>query len=55
MANMAELIAPILDAAEVKSVAEVGAYAGDFTVVLLDWAEEAGLASSLSIRCRNRN
>lgn len=39
MANMIELIEPILDAAGARSVAEVGAFAGDFTVVLLDWAE----------------
>lgn len=42
MATMIELIEPILTAAEVRSVAEVGAYAGDFTEVLLGWAERAG-------------
>lgn len=41
MANMAELILPILEAAEVTTLAEVGAYAGDFTEVLVDWAAGA--------------
>src|SRR3954449_11846840 len=42
LANNAELLLGALDAAECKSVAEVGSYAGDFTRVLLLWAERAG-------------
>ena len=43
MANMIELIEPILETAQVKAVAEVGAYAGDFTEVLLRWAARTGV------------
>src|SRR5262245_9657757 len=39
---MAELILPCLDAAGAKSVVEVGAYAGDVTRLLLQWAESSG-------------
>ena len=42
MAQMTELMLPCLDAAEVKSVAEVGAFAGDLTRVLVAWAAGAG-------------
>ncbi len=42
MANVAELMLPILDVAGVRSIAEVGAYAGDLTAVLSDWAKQAG-------------
>lgn len=42
MANMAEIMFPILDAAGVRSLAEIGAYAGDLTTVLLEWAGPAG-------------
>ena len=42
MAQAAELMLPCLDAAGVKSVVEVGAFAGDLTRVLVDWAETAG-------------
>jgi predicted O-methyltransferase YrrM len=42
MANAGELLAAVLDAAGVRSVIEVGAYAGDLTRFLLDWAEGAG-------------
>jgi hypothetical protein len=38
MANLFEVIEPVLDAAGARSVAELGAYAGDFTSILLDWA-----------------
>ena len=38
MANMTELILPLLETAGTRSIAEVGAYAGDFTAVLADWA-----------------
>lgn len=40
MAQMAEIMLPCLDAAGVRSVAEVGAYAGDLTRVLVAWAAE---------------
>jgi hypothetical protein len=42
LATNAELLLGALDAAGCKSVAEVGAYAGDFTRILLLWAERAG-------------
>lgn len=38
LANLAELIFPCLDAAGPTSLVEVGAYAGDVTRMLLDWA-----------------
>jgi hypothetical protein len=40
--NDAELLIACLDAAQAKSVVEVGAYAGDLTGLLLDWAAGAG-------------
>lgn len=42
LANLAEVLLGCLDACGAKSVVEIGAYAGDLTRVLLDWAEEAG-------------
>ena len=42
MAQSAELMLPCLDAAGVRSIVEVGAFAGDLTRVLVDWAEPAG-------------
>jgi Methyltransferase domain len=42
MAQSAELMLPCLEAANVKSIVEVGAFAGDLTRVLVDWAETAG-------------
>ncbi len=42
LAQMTELLAPCLDAARARSVAEVGAYAGDLTRVLVAWAARAG-------------
>jgi hypothetical protein len=42
LAQTADLSLPCLDAAGVKSVAEVGAYAGDFTSVLVAWAARSG-------------
>ena len=42
MANMAEIMFPILDAAGVRSLAEIGSYKGGLTAVLLEWAEPAG-------------
>jgi hypothetical protein len=40
--NNAELVLGCLDAAEVGSVVELGAYAGDLTRLLLLWAEQSG-------------
>jgi hypothetical protein len=42
LAHMAEVMLPCLDAARVRSVIEVGAFAGDLTRVLVDWAAQAG-------------
>ena len=41
MVNLAELIVPLLDAVGARSVVEVGAYAGDLTGLLLEWAGRA--------------
>jgi hypothetical protein len=38
LVNLTEVIVAILDAAEVRSIVEVGAYAGDLTGVLVQWA-----------------
>jgi hypothetical protein len=42
LAHTAELSLPCLDAAGARSVVEIGAYAGDFTRVLVAWAAETG-------------
>lgn len=42
MANFAEIMFGVLDAAGVRSLAEIGAYAGVLTGALLDWAEPVG-------------
>src|SRR5437773_8261515 len=42
LANAAELVRPFLDAVEAGSVVEIGAYAGDLTRELLDWAARSG-------------
>ena len=42
LANLAEILMPLLDAVEAKSVVEIGAYAGDLTSDLLVWAGPAG-------------
>jgi hypothetical protein len=42
LSQSAELLLPALDAAGARSVAEVGAYAGDLTRFLVDWAAHAG-------------
>jgi hypothetical protein len=42
LANLAGILLPCLDAARVGSVAELGAYAGDLTTLLADWADGAG-------------
>jgi hypothetical protein len=39
--NVGEILIGCLDASGARSVAEVGAYAGDLTGLLLDWAERA--------------
>jgi hypothetical protein len=38
MQNLVEIILPCLDAAGARSVVEVGAYAGDLTELLAEWA-----------------
>jgi hypothetical protein len=42
LVNLAEFLLALLDAARVRSVTEVGAYAGDLTRLLLLWAERSG-------------
>jgi hypothetical protein len=42
LANLIEIVFPLLDAVGARSVVEVGSYAGDFTRDLLGWAEGAG-------------
>lgn len=42
MAHMAELMLPCLDAVGARAVAEVGAFAGDLTRVLVEWADRSG-------------
>jgi Methyltransferase domain len=42
LANVAEILLPCLDAAGAKSVLEIGAYRGELTKELLDWAASAG-------------
>jgi hypothetical protein len=42
LAQSAEIVLPCLDAAGARSVVEVGAFAGDLTRVLVDWAAAAG-------------
>ena len=42
LANLAEIVLGCLDARGAKSLVEIGAYAGDLTRVLLDWAAGAG-------------
>jgi hypothetical protein len=42
LANLAEILLGCLDARGAKSLVEIGAYAGDLTRVLLDWAAAAG-------------
>jgi Methyltransferase domain len=42
MAHHAELLLGCLDVVRAKSVAEIGAYAGDLTRLLVAWAERAG-------------
>ena len=42
LVQLGELLLPCLDAARARSVAEVGAFAGDLTRVLVEWAGGAG-------------
>ena len=42
LVHLAEILVPCLDAAGARSVVEVGAYAGDLTGALVDWASESG-------------
>jgi Methyltransferase domain len=42
LVNLGEILVPCLDAVRARSVAEVGAYAGDLTRLLLSWAEQSG-------------
>jgi hypothetical protein len=42
LAQSAEILLPCLDAAGARSVVEIGAFAGDLTRVLVDWAAGAG-------------
>jgi hypothetical protein len=42
LVQLAELLLPCLDAVQARSVAEVGAFAGDLTRVLVEWAAGAG-------------
>jgi hypothetical protein len=42
LANLGEVVLGCLDARGAKSLAEIGAYAGDLTQVLLEWAAGAG-------------
>jgi hypothetical protein len=42
LANLVEIMLPCLDAAGARSVVEVGAYAGDLTTLLLEWATGVG-------------
>jgi hypothetical protein len=42
LAHAAELLLPCLDAAGARSVLEIGAYAGDLTAILVDWARTSG-------------
>jgi SAM-dependent methyltransferase len=44
LAQMAEVMLPCLDAAGVRSIAEVGAFAGDLTRVLVAWASSVAAA-----------
>jgi hypothetical protein len=42
LTNFAEILIPCLEAVGARAVVEVGAYAGDLTGLLLDWAERSG-------------
>ena len=42
LANVAEVLFGCLDAAQAKSVLEIGAYRGELTAELLEWAAGSG-------------
>jgi Methyltransferase domain len=42
LANVAEVMVPCIDLTGARSVAEIGAYRGDLTRLLVDWAARAG-------------
>jgi hypothetical protein len=42
LANVAELLFPCLEAVSAQSIAEIGAYKGELTAALLDWAARRG-------------
>ena len=42
LAHLADVMLPCLDAARVRSVVEIGAFAGDLTRLLVDWAARSG-------------
>ena len=42
MRNHAEIMLPCLDVAGIRSIVEVGAFAGDLTRLLVDWAARSG-------------
>lgn len=42
LANVSEIMTPCLDAAGVKSLLEIGSYAGELTETLLEWADGSG-------------
>ena len=46
LVNLAELLVACLEAAGARSVIEVGAYAGDLTELLADWAAGSGATVS---------
>src|SRR3954466_6081048 len=46
LAHNAEFMLPCLDAAGARCVVEVGAFAGDLTRVLVDWAARGGARGS---------
>jgi hypothetical protein len=46
LANLIEIVFPLLDAVAARSIVEVGSYAGDLTRELLGWAAGAGASVS---------
>jgi hypothetical protein len=54
LANLTEMLIPLLDAVAARSVVEIGSYAGDLTRELLNWAVRAG-ASVTAIDPAPRN
>jgi hypothetical protein len=42
LSNLAEIVVPCLDAAAPATVLEIGAYAGDVTSLLVEWAADSG-------------